>query len=289
MLAAEYNRTKLFCKGHAEIDLEQAICARLAIDAPACSWRIESRPGVGRFLVAARDLAANETVFSELPLVVAAPAADSKEQVLRSEIVAVATQLLCEPPGSPARLLQEPDFSSDEDGALAGSFRAWTLDVLRALQLRPQPLVRADGTAVTLSEGMLRWALGVASVNVHGRSDPPRGVLGLLASLMEHSCSPSASADVGSAAEGSVVTLRTTRVVRTGEALSIAYVARDAPVDERRRQLRLQHGFVCACERCVAELAAAGGERESESWRRAWEDRTWCGVDPYTGESMCCG
>ena len=142
---------------------------------------------------------------------------------------------------------------------------------------------------MTLSEDAIRWALGVASVNVHGRSDPPRGVLGLLASLMEHSCSPSARADVGSAAEGSVVTLRTTRVVRAGESLSIAYVARDAPVDERRRQLRLQHGFVCACERCVAELAAAGGERESESWRRAWEDRTWCGVDPYTGESMCCG
>lgn len=274
----------------AQPDLKQAICARLAIDQSACSWRIDSRAGVGRFLVAARDLAVNEPVFSELPLLVAMPAADTDEQVLRSEMVAVATQLLCEPPDSAAaHLLQEPDFSADEDGALAGSFRAWTLDVLRALRLRPQPLVGNDGTAVTLSEDAIRWALGVASVNVHGRSDPPRGVLGLLASLMEHSCSPSARADVGSAAEGSVVTLRTTRVVRAGESLSIAYVARDAPVDERRRQLRLQHGFVCACERCVAELAAAGGERESESWRRAWEDRTWCGVDPYTGESMCCG
>ena len=70
----------------AQPDLKQAICARLAIDQSACSWRIDSRAGVGRFLVAARDLAVNEPVFSELPLLVAMPAADTDEQVLRSEM-----------------------------------------------------------------------------------------------------------------------------------------------------------------------------------------------------------
>ena len=280
------------------------------------SWRIETCPRRGRHLVAARDLAADEVVFAETPLVVA-PSMAADEPVLRGELVAVAVALLREPPlGSAARLLQGAHYSADadDDGSLAGAMRAWARDVWVALERRRPPIRRADGGPISLTEESVCWALGVASVNTHGRSDPElRGVLGLLASMMEHGCAPSACVDVASPAEGSVLTLRTRRGVRAGESLSISYVATDAPVNERRRLLRLMHGFVCTCERCAAELWAAAGprgvdeqgkatgqanvqanagtagpphaDRADDLWRRAWEDRVWCGVDPYTGEA----
>ena len=268
-------------------DMEDAIRAHLATHPAAAepAWRVAWRPDVGRHLVAARDLAANEAVFSEAPLIVAAAKSEEPAASLRGVMAAVAVQMLCEPRSSPVHLLQEADFSADGDGGLAGSLRTWVLGALHALRSRP-PLVRPDGSEVALSEEVVRWAISVASVNVHGRPEPERGVLGLLSSMMEHSCAPTACAEVASAAEGSVITLRTRHAVRAGERLSISYVARDAPAVERRRQLRLQHGFVCACERCAAELAGSG-EEGAESWRHAWENRTWCGtVDPYTGESI---
>ena len=253
--------------------LEAAICKRLLLPTAERAWRIASRPGVGRFLVAARDIAAGEVVFSEQPLVVARPTAEGKCSI-RGEMAAVAIELLRAPADSPVHLLQEPDFSADKDGALAGSMRMWTLGLMRAL--------KASGVAH--GENAVSWALGVASTNVHGRSDPERGILGLLASMMEHNCAPNACADVASADEGSTISLRTKLEVRAGESLSISYVSVDTPVSERRRLLRLQHGFVCECKRCVAELAAAGEQSESEYWRHAWENRIWCGVDPYSGE-----
>lgn len=86
-------------------------------------------------------------------------------------------------------------------------------------------------------------------------TDPSRGVLGLLASMMEHSCKPSAAVSIAPVSEGSVITLRTKRDVYAGEKLSICYVDFDAPVDERRRQLEFQHNFLCQCERCCLEAA----------------------------------
>ena len=210
---------------------------------------------------------------------------------MRGTLAAVAVELLREPPESRVRLLQEADFSGDKDGSLAGSLRTWTLGVLRALKARP-PTRRVDGSEMVVTEETVGWALSVASVNVHGtgkkgrhgKVDPERGVLGLLASMMEHDCTPSTHTEVGSVEGGSVITLRTNRRVRAGESLSITYVAQDTPVDERRRQLRVQHGFVCACQRCVDELAAAGESGGESSWRHSWENRAWGGLDPYSGE-----
>ena len=258
--------------------LEAAISARLVESTPIDerAWVIAERASVGRYLVAAHDLSADEVVFKEMPIVVATPEIDG-ERVMRSEMVAVAIELLRESPESHAQLLAEADFAADIDGACASSLHTWTVRVLSALAARP-PIFRSDGAEVALTEDAVGWALSVASVNVHGRSNPDRGVLGLLASMMEHDCDPSACTDIGSAAEGSVVSLRTKRAVKAGESLSIAYVAVDAPVDFRRRQLRLQHGFVCECARCVSELAAGG---DDGAWKQAWEDRIWCGDAVY--------
>ena len=270
--------------------LEAAIQARL--DASTNSdraWKILTRPGCGRYLVARRDIAAGDVIFVEKPLLVAHAMHSHVEPAMRSEMTAAALELLREPIDSPAFLLQEADLSEDADGTRAASLRAWARDVQRAL-LQSAPLRRADGSEVTVTEQSVQWALSVASVNVHGRCDPERGVLGLLASMMEHDCSPSTSAQIASAADGSTITLRAKRDVRVGESLSISYALEQAPVLERRRLLRLQHGFVCACKTCTAELVADGStsssvERDSDDWRQAWENRAWAGMDPYTGES----
>ena len=266
--------------------LEAAIIARLASDgkSPVLDeervWRIEARPGCGRCLVAAHDLAAGTIVFSETPLIVAT---NGDMESLADDIVpacaAVAVELLREPLDSPAHLLQDAvDAADAADGELAvGCMSKWMLEIQRVL----------NSQHITHTDEAVRWAIGVASTNTHGtNSEPARGVLGLLASMMEHNCAPSTYTDVASAAEGSVVTLRTKRHVRAGECLSISYVLRDLPVHERRRRLRLQHGFVCVCERCVAEMAAAGETSEGEHWRQAWEDRAYLGLDPYTGEMI---
>lgn len=264
------------------MDMESAICRRLVDDSASRAWQLAERTDVGRYLIAARDLADDEIVFTEKPLVVARSMSEG-EPVMQGEMVAVAMALLREPEGSPACLLQEADFSADSEGLLAGNLRTWTLGVLRALKAQRHT---PNGSAHEATEEAMSWALSVASVNVHGGLTPARGVLGLLASMMEHSCSPSARTDVSSEESGSVVTLRTKRPVKAGESLSISYVMQDAPVHERRRQLRLQHGFVCTCERCAQELAApvGGDEGESQSWKQAWETRAWCGVDPYSGQ-----
>lgn len=262
--------------------LAAAACTRLLTPAtaPERAWRILYRPGVGRCLVSSRNLVAGEVVFSEMPLIVALVAESEGTRLMRCELVAVATQLLLEPTDSPAYLLQEADVSSSDGGGM----RSWTRDVLRALESRPT-MRRDDGSEVQLSEEALGWALSVASVNVHGRASPLRGVLGLLASMMEHHCQPSAYVEIASPAEGSVVSLRTKRAIQAGESLSITYVAEDAPGDERRRMLRLCHGFVCTCARCAAELA---GEQGASDWRHEWENRIWrSDVDPYSGESVC--
>ena len=240
----------------ATTELDAAICSRLLspTDPAERAWRISQRAGVGRYLVAARDLSAGEVVFSERPIVVASPD-PSGERAMRGEMAAVAIELLKQPAGSPAHLLQEADFSQDTDGSSAGSMRSWTLGMLRALKVQP-PMVAADGSRVACTEEAVSWALGVASVNVHGAKSPERGVLGLLASMMEHDCSPSTLTDFGPSEEGSIVTLRTRRKVNAGESLSITYVAEHEPVVERRKQLRLQHGFVCACKRCEEELGS---------------------------------
>ena len=100
----------------------------------------------------------------------------------------------------------------------------------------------------------MSWALGVASNNVHAAHEPPRGVLGILASMMEHSCTPSCILEVGPTKRGSMLTLKTLRPIEEDEPLSISYVSLTLPFEERRRALRFQYGFECArCEAAEAE------------------------------------
>ena len=94
--------------------------------------------------------------------------------------------------------------------------------------------------------------------------------------------------EIGRVADGSPITLTTTREIDAGESLTICYVDHTWPgghsylssllplshtyaltshslcsVEERRSTLLLQHGFVCACQRCRMEsaMAAAASRR----------------------------
>lgn len=70
-------------------------------------------------------------------------------------------------------------------------------------------------------------------------------------SLCNHACAPSAApAPRGDAP--AMLTLVATRELAPFEAITISYIDHEAPVHARRAALA-DYGFVCECERCVAE------------------------------------
>ena len=112
-----------------------------------------------------------------------------------------------------------------------------------APSLSPSAL-RAVGSAVAAVGGELPFYTGTALF--------ARG------SALNHSCRPSAEAISSGIAE---LRLRTTRHVRAGDELTIAYIARsgegDAAGTEVRAGLLEQYGFRCDCTLCASELSAA--------------------------------
>lgn len=248
-------------------DIEHAIeDALLPLDADDAhvggrAWRLQTDSTVGRHLVAARDIPAGALVFRESPLVVAhaGPGDDM--------LVAVAMALVQSTSHATARLLQEPVLSDSD----TESFQTW------AHKMYARHVLDNEGIGCTVED--FTWAIGVASVNVHAGRKPSRGVLGLLSSMMAHSCEPAARVDISADAQGSVLTLRTVRHVAQGESLTICYVQYHLPRAERQRQLHFQHGFVCECERCrtnapansmqmVSAQVLASGDGELARWVR---------------------
>ena len=230
------------------------------------AWRIKHGT-TGRCLVAARALPTGSTVFVERPFVVANAAPGDG---MMAAVALAILRLDVANAASAARLLQSPTL----DGDAARSFDSW------AQRMFAQHVVPGDedGSAAGTVEDFV-WALGVATVNLHAARKPTRGVMGLLASMMEHCCEPSARIDVAPEARGSALTLSTVRDVAPGESLSICYVGYHLPTAERRRLLRFQHGFVCECARCAADAppdvprmmhaqVRASGDRELERWVR---------------------
>ena len=177
-------------------------------------WRIEWRAGVGRCLVASRPITMSTLVFTERPLVVA-----------NGGSAAVAR-------GIQALKHESPEYKG-------------------VLQLQ----ARADVESERESE---KWFASLAAINVHGaggtfldRNFERRAVLGLLASMMQHECAPSAVTHISSAADGSRVSVRTIRPLEVGEPISISYLATYQPASVRQELLQMQHGFTCVCPRCT--------------------------------------
>lgn len=268
------------CRGD-DLALHQGIHGSLLT--ASIKWRIEHRPGFGRTLVAAEDLPAGALVFSESPLV-AARETTVGAHTLRGGIPAVAIALMCASPSAdglasllqqqartaptaadleaicPASVTSDVELRSRLKRRVEGSrsIDDWAVEVLAALKSSPEGMTRDDGSTVAFDLPMVTRCLGVASVNAHGAGNGyegdhlSRGVLGLLCSMMEHSCDPTTDVSFASESSGSVVSLHTRREVPAGAALSITYVRPELARDERRRILLVQHGFVCRCARCEA-------------------------------------
>jgi len=250
----------------AEFDALQRAIEKAVVptaDGSEPAWQVSWDPDCGRYLVTSRPLQAGDVVFQERPFVVA-DAPSSGEEVLTAVAIALLEystlrELVLEQwsradisltrsrfavdEATPrtAKLLREPSFDGDADAAAA--FEAWTHRVFGE---------RLIGTMEDMA-----WALGIASNNVHTAREPTRGLLGVLASMMAHDCSPSSVLEVGAANEGSLLTLRASRDLQAGSPLSISYVPISARASERRRMLSLQYGFLCVCQR----MTTHGGAR----------------------------
>ena len=220
-----------------------SICSVTSVEEHA--WDLRDGQ-VGRHIVAARFIPAGSIVFSESPLIVAEATCLARGHC--GEMAAAAVALLQLPAGrscEAARLLQTPKGLPERSRK---NLALWALQLQMALGARN--VTREDGSPVPRTRDSTLWALGVSSINAHHASEPTRAVIGLLSSMMEHSCMPSCEMEIASVSDGSTLTLRTTRDVQQGESLSITYLDCDAPVTERLGQLAFQHGFICRCERC---------------------------------------
>lgn len=199
-----------------DYDLMTQISKHLVYDSHC--WSVEWRPGAGRCLVAATDVPAGTKMFTERPLVVA-------------------------PGGSAgvAKAILALDRSTPQ---LSGVCHLQS---------------SVDGTPFNdtgKSRARIEWAISVARLNTHGAGgtllDPTagrRGVLGLLSSMMQHECSPSAVTHIS--AEGSLVSLHLIRPLARGDPISISYLGSYQPTAKRQELLLAQHKFVCVCARCT--------------------------------------
>lgn len=196
-----------------------------AMDPAERHWALAHDEGsLGRHLVATKPLAKGTVVFEEKPLIVA-EATTFGERALRGEMAAVAVELLRLPRGrgrQAAEILQEPKGLPERS---IKNLELWALSFMMALGQRK--VAREDGSQVPRTRSAAIWALGVSSVNTQHAESPTRGVLGVLSSLMAHSCEPACEISIGEEAQGSMLTLRTTRAVEPGESLSITYLDSD--------------------------------------------------------------
>lgn len=153
--------------------LQRAIAASLLTSSN--SWEVRTaRSYGGRHLVSTRTLPADTIVFQEQPIVVGEAIAMKDQAALPGELIACATELLNLPPDSSARLLQPAAPSPESRSA-------------RMLEKAAEQLLKhmERDAAATDSLDYIKWALGVSMVNCHGATKPDRGVLGVLASMME--------------------------------------------------------------------------------------------------------
>eukprot|EP00908_Phaeocystis_cordata_P012989 Transcript_24031.p3 GENE.Transcript_24031~~Transcript_24031.p3 ORF type:complete len:396 (+),score=109.55 Transcript_24031:105-1292(+) len=214
---------------HDDVLLHSLVKARL--DVCSGGWAIEWRGQAGRTLVATRALPANTLVFTEPPL---CAVAGSSTAALAREMLQLSRGKSRKADRAALHLLQSNGRGAFFEQAISDAERE-----------------REDGR--TAAEA--RWARGVAHINAHGAGEKGgtlRTVVGVLGSMMAHSCSPSAAmriADDGSNA----LSLHTLRAVAAGEALDITYCAVFKPRAWRRKMLQQQHGFTCDCRRCASE------------------------------------
>ena len=238
---SEFSPSSIFAAScEQDTALEEAINAQLLHDDDTGAWQIGMSVHAGRNLIATRWLRSGELIFREHPIVAARAVAIGEEQLMSC---ACAILDASDDLRAAARSLQHLPSSP----SAANSFESWAQRMYRQTYMDAAG-VGAGGSSPSLED--VTWALGVASLNMHSSSHPCRGIIGVLSSLMEHGCEPSAIVEIGKATEGSVLSLRALRDIAPGHPITICYVGYQLPTDERRRRLQFQHGFRCTCQRC---------------------------------------
>lgn len=77
-------------------------------------------------------------------------------------------------------------------------------------------------------------------------------------SCINHSCDPNCTAACDSGDR--TATLLAQRDIAAGEEITLSYIDVSLPYKRRQAELR-DYGFVCKCERCTADLAAARAKK----------------------------
>lgn len=81
---------------------------------------------------------------------------------------------------------------------------------------------------------------------------------------MNHNCEPNVDVDSHSTDRTAAISVKAARDIRAGEELTTTYVNPSHTVHQRQRELRVNWGFVCGCERCKREKQEAQ-RRQSQS------------------------
>ena len=132
---------------------------------------------------------------------------------------------------------------------------AWLHSVLSACRalaaLSPEPALMDCDALLSVAKRI--------NCNSHAILCPsPSAVVGLglycRVSLLNHSCQPNCHYQ---ATRYGRMAVHANRAVRPGEELTVHYCDLYDSREERQRQLLKEKGFVCACERCCADMAAS--------------------------------
>ena len=138
-----------------------------------------------------------------------------------------------------------------------------TVTAMTAASMTATASATASATATAMTAAAMTAAATGASASDGARTLPQPGGQGrgvfVSMSLVNHSCwpncawSPVVAAGAGSGAGAATrLQLRTTRAVRRGEQLTVAYSDIALPPQRRGQHLARSHRFYCACARCQA-------------------------------------
>ena len=211
-------------------------------------YRIEEHPGLGRVLVATRDIFEGETILDEEPLVVFG---DLVDPLWTREIKKwanrrgsdYAPRTICKwcagylSTTSDVKQIWESWFLHSTTGPLDNLFHelASILCELPGENINPAELARA---------------LVSCSINAHSYQKDHYALF-KIGSMAIHSCFPNSTYKTSSGK----FTMRTVAMVRAGERLSTSYLDWETlcwPTKLRRKYLFTTKNFHCNCERCVA-------------------------------------
>jgi len=231
---------------------------------PPAGLRLETQPGVGRVLVADRNFVPGEPLFTEKPVLVIpncllgqGNGQDSPGPIMR-EFAQSHTGL-------------EPALDMDK---LVEAFVTLTPATVRALKVLESHDGNRDFTAAVVAEEVaqiavtrnlilnaaqgqeLAWFIRVVSVNACAAPRVQGIAVFQWISMISHSCAPNLACSSDEVGPQDSVTPRATKHISSEDLISVSYISLQllmASTTVRQEALKAQKGFLCMCERCLAD------------------------------------